>query len=880
VSLAPGTRLGPYQILSAIGSGAMGDVYRAKDTRLDRIVAIKVTREQFSARFDREARAIAALNNPHVCQLYDVGPNYLVMEFVDGLPLETVDSAEKVLEIGIQIADGLTAAHAAGIIHRDLKPANILISRDGHVKILDFGLATSRPAAASAVTEAAVLTNAGMTVGTAAYMSPEQARGQPVDARSDLWALGVILYEIAAGVRPFEGVTPAVVFEAILSRSAIPVQERNPAIPGEVARIIDRLLDKDRETRYQSAADVRADLKWVSRSSDRAAPAARISREPLPAANTQTTGSAADPRRVPWLPIVAAVAITAAAAMGYVYYPRSPVTMPSEYVQLTNLTEPATAPALSPDGRMVTFIAGGEFFLSTGQIYVKLLPNGDAVRLTDDPGLKLAPAFTSDGSRIAYTLLDRKRDPASWDTWTVPVHGGQPTLLLRNAAALSWLNDERVLFSEIKSPGIHMGIVTSSQGRADHREIYFPAHERAMAHYSWASPDRASMLLVEMDRTAAWQRCRLVPFDGRTAGQPVGPDGRCIAAGWSPDGKWMYFNAEVDGSFHLWRQRFPGGEPEQITFGPTQEEGLAVAPDGKSIVTSMGVGRSTIWIHDPSGDRAVSDEGFTFSPRFSRDGRRAYFLARQTSASSAELWSKDLTSGTMDRVLPGVSISDYDISATEKEVAYTIKAAGGESQVWVASLDRRSAPRRVLDGADRVSFGPGSELIVRALGDRSNNLERVSSDGRLRERIGTFAVLNMMPTSPDGEWVVVFTTGGEAAGATRTVAIPVRGGAPVTICSQACASGWSSDGRLFYVTVRGVGGLGLSTVGRTLVIPVRPGQHLPELPATGVPLDSEWSGPPGTQIIDRANLAFGPDPSTYLYVKSDLQRNLFRIPLH
>ena len=286
MALSPGERLGPYQILAAVGSGAMGDVYRAKDTRLDRIVAIKVTRAQFSERFDREAKAIAALNSPHVCQLYDVGPNYLVMEFVDGTPLKPVGSVEELLEIAVQIADGLTAAHAAGIIHRDLKPANVLISRQGQVKILDFGLATGRPTAASAVTAAAVITDAGMTVGTAAYMSPEQARGQPIDARTDLWALGVILYELAAGVRPFEGPTPAVVFEAILSRDAVPVQHVNPTISADVARIIDRLLDKDRETRYQSAADVRADLKRVSRSSDRAM-AARVSHEHLPPATVK-----------------------------------------------------------------------------------------------------------------------------------------------------------------------------------------------------------------------------------------------------------------------------------------------------------------------------------------------------------------------------------------------------------------------------------------------------------------------------------------------------------------------------------------------------------------------------------------------------------------
>jgi eukaryotic-like serine/threonine-protein kinase len=886
MSLSPGARLGPYEILGTLGSGAMGDVYRAKDTRLDRTVAIKVSKEQFPERFDREARAVAALNNPHICQLYDVGPNYLVMEFVDGTPLGPVAGTEKLLDIASQIAEGLTAAHAAGIIHRDLKPANILITPGGRVKILDFGLATALPrvATASDVTAAAVLTHAGMTVGTAAYMSPEQARGETVDARSDLWALGVILYEMATGVRPFEGPSSPLVFEAILNRAPVPVQERNPAIPAEIARIIDRLLDKDRETRYQSAADLRADLRRVARGSDRSVSAATAVHSDV-ARSSSVHGQAArgtGKRMLKW-GLLAVGLIGVAAAVLYRTFPRGPVTRPSEYVQLTDFADSATAPALSPDGRMVTFIRGGEFFLSTGQIYVKLLPNGEAVQLTDDPRPKLGPVFTPDGSRVAYTLVDRTRDPVSWDTWTVPVHGGPPWQLLPNAEGLVWLDDDHVLYSEIKPPGIHMGIVTSTEARADHREIYFPAHQRAMAHYSWASPDRKSVLLVEMDRTAAWQRCRLVPFDGSSPGRQVGPDGACIAAAWSPDGRWMYFNASVAGSFHLWRQRFPDGPPEQITFGPTEEEGLSVAPDGRSLVTSIGVRRSSIWIHDAAGDRSLIDEGFAYAPRFSRDGRRVYYLARQASAASAELWKVDVTAGRNERVLPGISVADFDISPDEREVAFTMKGAGGQAQVWLASVDRRSAPRRVLDAADTVSFGPEGELIVRALGERSNSLVRVKKDGSGRERIGNFAVLGAGRTSPDGTWVIAGVAGSShgAPGSEGTLAIPVRGGAPVMICPQYCVAAWSPDGRFLQVTVRGGTSTFVSAVrGRTLVLPVPRGRLLPDLPAGIIPLDSEWSGPEGTPVIERGDVVLGLEPSTYVFVRADLQRNLFRIPLH
>jgi tetratricopeptide (TPR) repeat protein len=312
MSLAAGTRLGPYEVLALVGSGGMGDVYRARDTRLDRLVAVKVAREQFSERFDREARAVAALSHPNICHLYDVGPNHLVMEYVEGAPVAPVGDPHAALDLAIQIADGLAAAHDAGIVHRDLKPGNILVARDGRVKILDFGLALLAPAAARAGTAPTMAaTDAGTTVGTVAYMSPEQARGELVDHRSDLWSVGVVLYEIVTGKRPFDGATPPLVFDAILNRAPIPVVRWAPAAPPELGRIIERLLEKDRSLRYQSAADLRADLKRIER--DR---------------SSQRGVTAAVPVRAPggrrhW-PAAAAAALTIAAlAAGALWWQRA-----------------------------------------------------------------------------------------------------------------------------------------------------------------------------------------------------------------------------------------------------------------------------------------------------------------------------------------------------------------------------------------------------------------------------------------------------------------------------------------------------------------------------------------------------------------------------
>ena len=262
-----GDQLGPYEILAPLGAGGMGDVYKARDTRLDRIVAIKVSKEQFTERFEREARTVAALNHPNIGTLYDVGPNYLVMEYVEGDPLKSAPSVDRVMQYALQIADGVAAAHSKGIVHRDLKPGNILVTPDGRVKILDFGLATLQSVAPTDATLTRGITDPGTAVGTIGYMSPEQARGETVDARSDLWAMGVIFYELLTGVRPFEGTTQAVIFEGILSKTPVPPSTRNPKIPAEWERIVSRLLEKDRATRYQSAQDLLADLKRVNRDS-------------------------------------------------------------------------------------------------------------------------------------------------------------------------------------------------------------------------------------------------------------------------------------------------------------------------------------------------------------------------------------------------------------------------------------------------------------------------------------------------------------------------------------------------------------------------------------------------------------------------------------
>jgi DNA-binding winged helix-turn-helix (wHTH) protein/Tol biopolymer transport system component len=538
------------------------------------------------------------------------------------------------------------------------------------------------------------------------------------------------------------------------------------------------------------------------------------------------------------------------------------------YTQITNFTDSAVSPALSPDGRMVAFYRSDSGFLTPDQIWVKWLPGGEAVQVTNDPKLKYGVAFSPDGSRIAYTTFIS--ETAEWKTFTISPLGGAPTLLLSNAAGLTWLDQHRILFSEVET-GVHMGIVTATENRSDYRKFYFPQHERMMAHYSYASPDRQSALVVEMD--PIWQRCRLISLQSSSESRQVGPQGPCTSAAWSLDGRWMYFGAEVDGAHHLWRERFPEGQLEQITYGPTEEDGVAMAPDGHSLITSIGLRESAIWIHDKQGDRALSSEGYVLpsSAKFSSDGKVLSYLMRYDSpASSSGLWRRDLESGKTEAILPGMSMLAYDVSNDGKEVVFSTQPPGKASQLWLAPLDGSSPPKQLsATGEGAPHFGPDGEIFFQFSDEKANYIGRISKDGSGRSKLLPDPVLAILGISPDRRLLI---TDSSAA----ILATSIRGGPPRRICMGWCSASWAPDGKFFYIGLPPNSGLPRA---KTLAIPVPAGETLPGLPSSGIRGPEDAKAIPGTRLLDGWFIAPGPGPSTFAYVKTTMHRNLYRIPV-
>src|SRR5689334_4743221 len=461
--LSAGTRLGPYEILGLLGKGGMGEVYLGTDTRLGRSVAIKVSSREFNDRFEREARAISTLNHPNICTLYDVGPNYLVMEYIEGETLSKLIERgplplDKALSYAVQIVDALAAAHAKGVIHRDLKPGNVIITKNG-AKVLDFGLAkvgTEKPSAESAANIQTVtepITRAGAILGTLYYMSPEQVEGKEADERSDIFSFGVVFYEMITGQRPFNGDTQAAVLAAILKDQPPPMSQRQPAVPRALERVVRKCLEKRPDDRWHTARDLKPTLELI----DLDAPTMGGSMSSASASVPIPVQPAEEPKSRSWLwPAVTAMLTLALAATAYTLWPREKA---PERATRFQVTLPANVSfyqyvSVSPDGHKLVFASNN----NEGGLWIHELDSLTWRALPETKGA-VSPFWSPDSRFLGFAVNS--------DLKKIEVAGGPPQTLATlpySVGTGAWNKDGVIVFGARGGRGVPLMRVSSAGG--------------------------------------------------------------------------------------------------------------------------------------------------------------------------------------------------------------------------------------------------------------------------------------------------------------------------------------------------------------------------------------------------------------------------------
>jgi hypothetical protein len=451
--------------------------------------------------------------------------------------------------------------------------------------------------------------------------------------------------------------------------------------------------------------------------------------------------------------------------------------------------------------------------------------------------------------------------------------------MLPNAEGLNWIDENHVLFSEIKQ-GIHMVLVTAGASRTGQRDIYVPPTERGMAHHSALSPDGRQVLMTEMGSRGEWLPCRLVPFDGSSSGVVVGPKAACRGVGWSPDGRWMYLSADVGTGYHLWRQRRSSAAPEQITFGPSEEQAVAVAPDG-SLLTSVGTYRHSLWLHLPGHeDREISEQGNSTGAVFSPDGTKLVFMGHLSvvqGTTVGHFMILDLRTWNVEDPFPDLLTSEWDISPSGKLAVLTTVANDGVSQLWLAALDRRSPPKLFPSPVPvhAGNFVSEDEIVFRTTENGKHFVERAHLDGTGRHKVFADPIITFGGLTPDMKWALV----GEPTAGERSFHVVARrldGSRAFTVCSGACGLRWSPDNRTLYIFFYSMPGTGRHT--HFVVAPTAPGSPFPAIPPEGLSAAKAMKLP-GAKTTDSAIYPSN-TPGVFAFNKDIVHRNIYRIPVH
>ena len=767
--LLPGSRLSHFEILEKLGEGGMGVVYKARDLRLNRPVAIKVLPEQAAgstdrqARFEREAKAASALNHPNIVTVYEVDQaddvTFIVMEFIDGKTLGNVIARKglpltEALKYSLQIADALAAAHGIGIVHRDIKPANVMITGTGLVKVLDFGLAklaasvnASTPESSATVT---MQSDPGVIVGTTAYMSPEQAQGLAIDARSDIFAFGTLLYEMLTGKQPFAGETKLSTLSAIVNQEPLPVQQLAKGLPAELDRIVARCLRKDPARRFQHMADLHVALAELKEESDSGrllgAPALKNPRQ-------RTTRFAA------------AVALVVTASLGLWLVRR--LTMPAPLPRIMPVTTypgSQSSPSFSPDATQVAFCwkggAGGN-----GNIYVKMLRETNALRLTTNPDGDEYPAWSPDGRVIAFRRLG-----AHGGIYTTSPLGGAEQKLTDFATLgpIAWTPDGKWL--------------------------------------AVASADRASrgMFLIAVDPGGGEPRRMSTPKSAATDLAPaISRDGHHLAYASCTGLPCDLFVQDLDSAYA------PKGSPRRITGQPISlVGGLAWTLDGESLIADGTLGSnnlSYLWRFAARGQASPQRIELAgpraAEPSIAATGNR---MAFQTFRADYDIWRYRLGAAAEPFIVSSLTEYNAQFSPDGSKIAFESDRTGDASEIWIAQADgshivqltsrlgrHQGTPRWSPDGRWIVfdSAAQDGNLDIYVI-DASGGRPRRITSWPSNEAIGSW--------SRDGKWIYFRSNHGGRREIWRT---PFAGGTPVQVTTHGGDAAFeSADGKtLFYV---------------------------------------------------------------------------------
>ena len=836
-----GTRLGPYEIVAAIGAGGMGEVYKARDTRLDRAVAIKILPDslasdpQFRDRFDREARAISQLTHPHICTLYDVGQGvgtaFLVMEYLEGETLEQrlkkggmpLDEA---LKIAIQIADALSMAHHHGIVHRDLKPGNVMLTK-GSAKLLDFGLAKTSRASAAATglsmlpTTPANLTAQGTILGTIQYMAPEQLEGKEADARSDIFAFGALVYELVSGRKAFEGRSHASLIVAILEHDPPPLTSLQPLARSSLDHIVAKCLAKNPDDRWQSVRDVTTELKWLA------------STHETPTASTAPpTVRSASAIRAP-IVLSAAVALglgAVASALVVKRFPPAPsrgvvrslvTTLPAEHLlalptdATTNEGRPSrTSMAWSPDGQSIVFSAslGGRL-----QLYVRALNELEATPLAGTDGAS-SPFFSPDGKWIGFSVQRALRK--------VAVSGGPPTTiceLAREMFGATWGDDGSIVYS-LEREGLWR--VNAAGGTPE--RVTQPDRKRGELKHllpQMLPGSRAVLFTVTHTPLPKWDDTEVVVQEVATgfrrASLDAAADGRYVASGHvvylqrgtmmaapfdlaslNVTGKGMSVLAGVMHSANTTNELFDSGAGQ-----------FAVSSGGSLLYVPGGIfpdaERTLVWV-----SRAGAQEPLPMpvrpylNPRLSPDGKRVTLWTQ----GDRNVWIYDLARRSLTRVNVEGRNSRNIWSPDGKRIAFSSTAAGSEENAFLISADGSGAPHRLVTcdcPSHAASWTPDGRTIV-AVERKDNNydilLVDVAGTHPKTPLLHSKADEQYPDLSPDGRWIA-YVSNESGRSEVYVQPFPSLGSRHQISIDGGTAPAWSRDGReLFYTTTATLGG--------------------------------------------------------------------------